>query len=72
MKGWFFCAAAGPLLALSLLAWADASATDTVSGVPRIVDADTLVIHNTRVRIAGIDAPESQAKHTQHLSLIHI
>ncbi|WP_417807367.1 thermonuclease family protein [Thioclava sp.] len=32
----------------------------TVSGVPRVVDGDTLVVENTRVRLFGIDAPESK------------
>jgi len=32
----------------------------SVSGVPRVVDGDTLVVQNTRVRLFGIDAPEAQ------------
>ena len=30
-----------------------------LAGVPRIVDGDTLVINNTKVRLEGIDAPET-------------
>jgi endonuclease YncB( thermonuclease family) len=44
-----------PALALLLLAtpaWAD------TAGTPRIVDADTLVVDGTRVRLLDIDAPE--------------
>ena len=32
----------------------------SVSGVPRVVDGDTLVLQNTRVRLFGIDAPEAR------------
>ena len=31
----------------------------SVSGAPRVVDGDTLVLQNTRVRLFGIDAPEA-------------
>jgi endonuclease YncB( thermonuclease family) len=36
-----------------------AHAAEPISGQPRIVDGDTLVIGNTKIRLAGIDAPES-------------
>ncbi|WGT49668.1 thermonuclease family protein [Thioclava nitratireducens] len=32
----------------------------TVTGIPRVVDGDTLVVANTRVRLFGIDAPEAK------------
>ncbi|OOY03501.1 thermonuclease family protein [Thioclava sp. F28-4] len=32
----------------------------TVTGLPRVVDGDTLVVQNTRVRLFGIDAPEAK------------
>src|SRR5262249_47814084 len=35
-----------------------ASATD-LKGIPRIVDGDTLVLGTTKVRLEGIDAPET-------------
>ena len=44
-----------------VLAWLTcwpAHATD-VRGVPRIVDGDTLAIDLTKVRLEGIDAPET-------------
>jgi endonuclease YncB( thermonuclease family) len=30
-----------------------------ISGVPRVVDGDTLVVGATKVRLEGIDAPET-------------
>jgi endonuclease YncB( thermonuclease family) len=36
-----------------------AHAVEMISGVPRIVDGDTLVIGTTKIRLASIDAPES-------------
>lgn len=41
-----------------LLAWATASASDVV-GVASVIDGDTVDIHGTRIRLQGIDAPES-------------
>lgn len=46
--------------AVLLLAFiAAAYAAEAISGVPRIVDGDTLVIGTTKIRLASIDAPES-------------
>ena len=42
----------------AFLACSTAQAAD-LSGVPRIVDGDTLAIGSTKVRLAGIDAPET-------------
>jgi endonuclease YncB( thermonuclease family) len=32
----------------------------TLSGIPRIIDGDTIRIGNTRIRLHGIDAPEAK------------
>lgn len=37
-----------------------ASDVASISGTPRIVDGDTLVIDGTRIRLYGIDAPETK------------
>jgi endonuclease YncB( thermonuclease family) len=47
------------LILLTLPALA-ASDVESISGAPRIVDGDTLVINGTRIRLHGIDAPESK------------
>ena len=36
-----------------------APAADLISGVPYIVDGDTLSIGNLKIRLQGIDAPET-------------
>jgi endonuclease YncB( thermonuclease family) len=43
---------------LACLACSSAQAAD-LSGVPRVVDGDTLAIGATKVRLEGIDAPET-------------
>lgn len=45
-------------LALILLA-APAFAAEPITGRPSVTDGDTLVIRDTRIRLHGIDAPES-------------
>lgn len=50
-------AAATCALSVSLIG--AAFAADTVSGEPRIVDGDTVQIGATKIRFAGIDAPET-------------
>lgn len=50
------------LLMLGLLLFtgaAGAAAGETISGVATAIDGDTLEIHGTRIRLFGIDAPES-------------
>lgn len=39
---------------------APATAEEAFSGVPRVVDGDTIVVGDKRVRLYGIDAPESK------------
>ena len=44
----------------AMIAWTHvAHAQDQFVGVPRIVDGDTVVINGTRIRLFGIDAPET-------------
>ena len=38
---------------------ADAPAAEMISGVPRIVDGDTLIVGDVKIRLEGIDAPET-------------
>jgi endonuclease YncB( thermonuclease family) len=35
---------------------------DTITGTASVVDADTLDIHSQRIRLVGVDAPESKQK----------
>lgn len=46
-------------LALLLALPAHAQAPATITGVPTVIDGDTLDIRGTRIRLHGIDAPES-------------
>ncbi len=47
------------LIPLLLLSTAAAQVPATVSGIPTVTDGDTLVIRGVKVRLLGIDAPES-------------
>ena len=59
--------AVGALVALSPSTWREAvrdafgegNSGATLSGSARIVDGDTLEVRGTRIRLHGIDAPES-------------
>jgi endonuclease YncB( thermonuclease family) len=42
-----------------ILAWTPAIAADDLTGQASIIDGDTLEIHGTRIRLWGMDAPES-------------
>ncbi len=42
------------VLYLPLAAWAD------ITGLPRVIDGDTLEVAGRRIRLHGIDAPESR------------
>src|ERR1700693_6542350 len=47
------------VLAALILAPASAAAGDTLAGQASVIDGDTLEVHGTRIRLWGIDAPES-------------
>lgn len=49
----------GVAAAYLLLASRHSSAAEIVSGPPRIVDGDTVQIGSTKIRLVGIDAPET-------------
>lgn len=49
------CAALGVLIVIS----GPATAADDLTGQASIIDGDTLEIHGTRIRLWGMDAPES-------------
>jgi endonuclease YncB( thermonuclease family) len=43
----------------AFLAIASIAEAESISGVPRVVDGDTLVVGATKIRLEGIDAPET-------------
>jgi endonuclease YncB( thermonuclease family) len=47
------------LISVALATAVPAAASEIVTGMPRIVDGDTAQIGNTKIRFAGIDAPET-------------
>ena len=49
----------GVLAGLALLASCGTAFSDDIIGQASIVDGDTLEIHGNRIRLWGIDAPES-------------
>src|SRR5260370_30742382 len=50
---------AAATVAALLLVWGPDLFADDLAGQASIVDGDTLEIHGTRIRLWGIDAPES-------------
>jgi endonuclease YncB( thermonuclease family) len=48
-----------PLLIAAVCLCASTSFADNLTGQASIIDGDTLEIHGTRIRLWGIDAPES-------------
>ncbi|UXN04080.1 thermonuclease family protein [Bartonella sp. HY406] len=48
------------LCSLFLLLSSPTFANDIITGRAFVIDGDTIIIHNTRIRIWGIDAPESK------------
>jgi len=54
-----------PFVALFVFAVSVLSAcveTETIQGKASVIDGDTIDIHNTRIRLHGIDAPESSQR----------
>lgn len=47
------------VLALMLLLLSRAALADSFVGQVSVIDGDTLEIHGTRIRLWGVDAPES-------------
>ena len=54
------CLRAAAALVLVLLFATAAAAAEAIAGPARVVDGDTIVVAEVRVRIFGIDAPESR------------
>ena len=48
-----------PLLIAAGCLWASTALADNLTGQASIIDGDTIEIHGTRIRLWGIDAPES-------------
>ncbi|MBK8209177.1 MAG: thermonuclease family protein [Rhodospirillales bacterium] len=54
------CLRAAAALVLVLLFATAAAAAEPIAGQARVIDGDTIVVAEVRVRIFGIDAPESR------------
>lgn len=49
----------GTLVALAVVTLATGAVADDLTGQASVIDGDTLEIHGTRIRLWGVDAPES-------------
>ncbi len=49
----------GRIIALVLIALLPAVALADMTGQASVIDGDTIEVHGTRIRLHGIDAPES-------------
>lgn len=47
------------LVSLAMVLGAQDAMAEPLIGVPSVIDGDTIEIHGTRIRLSGIDAPES-------------
>jgi len=57
---WRASALASVVGSLLLLGMPSAAAAQSIMGVASVIDGDTIEIHGTRIRLHGIDAPESR------------
>jgi endonuclease YncB( thermonuclease family) len=48
------------VLALALVSTTPTLAANALTGIPTVIDGDTIDIHGQRIRFHGIDAPESK------------
>ncbi len=47
------------ILLIFFLSWLGANASADIIGLAKVIDGDTIVINDTRIRFTGSDAPES-------------
>ena len=47
------------LIVIALLTQITGPAITEITGPARVIDGDTIVIHDTKIRLHGVDAPES-------------
>lgn len=57
---------------LAVLAASPAVAAEPIMGRASVIDGDTIDIHGTRIRLEGIDAPESRQRCTGRVSRVEI
>ncbi len=59
---WVFIATKNPNSTPTPQSFSNNSLSQIISGVPRIIDGDTIDINQNRIRLIGIDAPETKQK----------